>query len=306
MTPPFDRRAIPAELRFTMWGARDGGRLRAFAWRQRDGTAVRGQLLFQTGRADFAEKYLETLAHWHARGWNVAGFDWRGQGGSQQPAGEIPDLATMLSDLRDFVRAWRGQGSGPHVAIGHSMGGHLLLRMMVEDSGAIDAAVLVAPMLALNSRPLPSWIASRIARLACAIGQGHRAVWNTGAGAAGRQARLTGDADRYSDELYWMARNPGFAVQPPRWDWLAEAYAANARLARRGVLERIAVPILLIGATQDRLVDADAIRSAAARLPQAEIMMRADAAHELLREVDPVRNAVLARIDGFLDAFGPA
>ena len=36
--------------------------------------------------------------------------------------------------------------------------------------------------------------------------------------------------------------------------------------------------------------------------PHAELETFADAAHEILREADPVRDAALARIDAFLDA----
>ncbi|GAA3250374.1 hypothetical protein GCM10020258_05200 [Sphingomonas yabuuchiae] len=36
--------------------------------------------MFQTGRADVIEKYLEVFAHLVGRGWSVTAFDWRGQG----------------------------------------------------------------------------------------------------------------------------------------------------------------------------------------------------------------------------------
>lgn len=305
-TTLFDRRAIPQGLHFTGWTANDGRVLRRFDWTQPVGTAVRGRLLFQTGRADFAEKYFETLAHWHRRGWDVTGFDWRGQGGSRDGIGDDPDMATMLADLHAFMAAWRAEGAGPHVAIGHSMGGHLLLRLMADGGAVIDAAVLVAPMLGLNSRPLPPRLAAGIAWVARRIGMGARPIWQPGGVADGRQARLTGDAARYADELHWATLFPSYALRPVHWGWLADAYGSIARLERRGVLERIATPTLLIGATRDRLVDASAILAAAARLPAATLVMRDDAAHELLRETDAVRDAVLARIDGFIDGFGQA
>jgi len=281
----------------------DGWPVRAFRWPQPDGRRPCGQLLFLTGRADFAEKYLETLAHWHARGWEVAGFDWRGQGGSRQAEYDLPDLTAMLADLRAFAADWRGRQAGPSVAIGHSMGGYLLLRWLAEGASEVDAAVLVAPMLGLNSRPLPPGIARGVAAVARWIGLGNRPLVGAGAAAIGRQARLTGDADRYADEQAWIARMLEYTVEPPRWNWIADAYAGIAQFARPGILEAITVPMLLVGTVQDRLVDPEAIRRAAARLPHAELELRTDGAHELLREGDPVRNAVLARIDGFLDRF---
>jgi lysophospholipase len=56
----------------------------------------------------------------------------------------------------------------------------------------------------------------------------------------------------------------------------------------------------MLCAEQDRLVKTPAIRLAARRLPNATLVCYPDAAHELLREIDPVRLAALAEIDGFL------
>jgi lysophospholipase len=74
-----------------------------------------------------------------------------------------------------------------------------------------------------------------------------------------------------------------------------------AALRRPGMLEKVATPLLVIGAEHDRLVADSAIRDAAARLPDAELRMFADSGHELLREAEPVRRAAMATIDRFLD-----
>jgi lysophospholipase len=149
-----ERRALPKGLRlFDSTGA-DGWRLRAYAWPA--GQPPRGSLLFQTGRGDFVEKYIEALAHWHASGWNIGGFDWRGQGGSaREGPGDVNELDAMVCDAADYVKRWTAEMPGPHVFVGHSMGGHLLLRLLVEHRVVVDAAVLVSPMLGLAHAPLP-------------------------------------------------------------------------------------------------------------------------------------------------------
>jgi lysophospholipase len=70
-------------------------------------------------------------------------------------------------------------------------------------------------------------------------------------------------------------------------------------------LEAVMTPLLLIGAERDRLVSPRAIKRAARRLPQAELIMSGVGAHELLREVDEIRLPLLASIDRFLDAKAP-
>jgi lysophospholipase len=55
------------------------------------------------------------------------------------------------------------------------------------------------------------------------------------------------------------------------------------------------------------LVSPAAIRRAVRRLPQGELLeFGAEARHEILREVDPVRDRALTAIDGFLDRVVPA
>ncbi|MEA3034299.1 MAG: lysophospholipase [Sphingomonadales bacterium] len=304
--PPFDRRAVPTEARFSTWTASDGWRLRRIDWAQPSAAKARGSLLFAGGRGDFIEKYLEIQHHWFARGWNVTAFDWRGQGGSRAGVeGAAADsFDTMVDDLAGLAADWRGALPGPHAAIGHSMGGHLLLRGLAERALGVDAAVLVAPMLAINSAPVPPLAAMATASLMTAIGFGTHPAWHQASTPAPagslRHSILTGCAERYEDELWWWQREPGYNLGAPSWAWLKAAYESGARLTPER-LARVTTPILLVGTDRDRLVSPGAIRRAALDLPHAELLMFPNAGHEILREGDEIRLAALARIDAFLD-----
>lgn len=303
---PFDRRAHPAGFAIARWQAPDGWDHRCFSWPQPSGTAPRGSLIFQGGRGDFIEKYLEAIAHFHGRGWAVEGFDWRGQGGSGRTADDLLTIPAMVDDLAAFATGWQARTPGPHVVIAHSMGGHVALRLAAERAPAIDALVLSAPMLGLSGGRPPQAIGSAIAGLLCRIGLAGRDAWAERGESAFRQAVLTADADRFADEGWWKAADPVLALGPPRWSWIAGAYRSIAALMAPGVLERVTVPTLLLAAARDRLVDSRAIARAAARIPAARLIARDDAAHELLREADGPRLAFLSAIDRFLDEKAPA
>lgn len=308
----FNRRALPDGASIGNWVAADGWPHRTFSWP----SASRGSILFLGGRGDIIEKYLETFDHWHRAGWSVESFDWRGQGGSGRLAadprcGHAPSFAPWIDDLAQFVGEWRGRQRGPHIVIGHSMGGHLTLRALAERRIAPDAAVLVAPMLGLRSAPFGARLAAKVAALMCRIGKPERLAWKAnerpGVPIKGRQALLTHDAARYEDELWWKTQKPEIAVGPPSWAWVAEAYRSTLALETPGRLERVTTPILILGAERDRLVDPAAITRAARRLPHAELRLWGpESAHEILREADPVRNEALAAIDRFLDVHAPA
>lgn len=302
---PFDRRVIPADARFASWTAADGWTYRTLERRQPEGGPVRGSLLFAGGRGDFIEKYLEIHDHWVRRGWNVTAFDWRGQGASQgdKPGGWLDSFETLVGDLAGLILAWKAETPSPHVVVGHSMGGHVLLRTLADRHPAIDAAVLVAPMLAINSAPIPPFAAQWLPSFFSAFGWSRQPATPQAPGSI-RQAHLTGCAERYSDELWWWEKQPAFNLGSATWGWLKAAYASSAAL-NPAKLAGVRTPVLLIGTDRDRLVSPAAIRAAASQLPDSELLMFEDSAHEILRERDAVRLKALARIDAFLDARAP-
>jgi lysophospholipase len=305
-----DRRAIPPGARFTEWRAPDGWAYRGLDWPQPEGAEARGSLLFAGGRGDFIEKYFEAYHHWHSGGWNVAAFDWRSQGGSRGDikGGHLDTLDILVDDLDALLAAWMGARPGPRAAVGHSMGGHVLLRTLAERKPGLDAAVLVAPMIAINNGPLPPFAAHWAAQAMRLAGLGRLPAWRSSvppppAGSL-RQSCLTGCPERYADELWWWEKEPGYSLGAPSWGWLGAAYRSCAALTDER-LARVEPPVLLVGTDADRLVSPAAIRRAAAALPGAELLMFPSAGHEILRETDAVRLAAFARIDEFLARRAP-
>jgi len=303
------RRSHPRGARFGTWPAPDGWPLRRMDWGQPKKARARGSLLFAGGRGDFIEKYLEALSHWHDRGWAVTAFDWRGQGASQGAGFAFDSFDPLVDDLEALLADWHETTPGPHVAIGHSMGGHLLLRTLVERQPALDAAVLVAPMIVVNSSPIPDWLAPEMAEAMCRLGFGTVSMWKAAPVPSGpgsqRQRILTGSLDRYADEAWWWDRHPGWKMTPPSWNWMRAAFRSAAAAFTPERMAGVKLPLLLLGTERDRLVSPAAIRRVAAELPHAELEMYPDSGHEILREADPVRRAALARIDAFLDAHAP-
>ena len=305
----FDRRAIPAHARESRWLAPDGHAIRRIDWPE-IGKDSRGRLLFLPGRGDAYEKYLETLEHWHRRGWSVTALDWRGQAGSGRlgadpVTGHVEDFGHWVDDLAAFWCEW-ADGPGPHVLAGHSMGGHLALRALAEGKVRPAALVTTAPMLGF----LPPWLSPPVKRvvagLMCRIGDPRRPAWKwsekPGEVPQGRARLLTHDAERYADELWWRQERRELAMGPGSWGWIRAGLASMAVLARRGALGAIDVPVLMLAVSGDALVSAPAIARAAARLPRGELVtFGPEAYHEVLRETDEVRDKALAAIDDFLD-----
>lgn len=309
-----DRRAIPAGAVETRWKTADGHAVRRIDWLIPDGPA-RGSLLFLPGRGDAYEKYLETLDYWHDQGWRVTACDWRGQAGSGRlgldpVTGHVDDFSVWIDDLAGFWAQWKAATPGPHVLVGHSMGGHLVLRALAEGAVDPDTAVLSAPMLGFRPSWIPDALLGLVARAIAALGDRRRPAWKwnekPGVPPEDRIELLTHDRARYQDELWWREARPELVMGPASWGWLAAAFASARRLMRPGLLEAVKVPVLLLGMVHDRLVEFGAIARAARRLPRGQLVRFGDEArHEVLREADPVRDRAMTAIDDFLDRVAP-
>lgn len=107
------------------------------------------------GRAEFIEKYGETVGDLRARGFAVHALDWRGQGRSgrvlRDPRkGHVVSYNDYLSDLHLFLKTVvLPDAPWPIVVLAHFMGGHIVLRHRAEYAGGTpyfaDAIALSAP-----------------------------------------------------------------------------------------------------------------------------------------------------------------
>jgi lysophospholipase len=301
------RRAYPEGSAITTWTAPDGWQIRRFDWPAAT-AKPRGSILFQAGRGDLFEKYLETFHHWHAQGWSISSFDWRGQGGSgrlssDSHVGDIDRFDTYLADFGAFWKQWAPTAPRPHVLIGHSMGGHLLGRALDEGLADPAAAVLVAPMMGVHapiSARFGEWLANTMMRL----GDPQRRAWKGNerpATMASRQTLLTHDDDRYADEPWWWEKNPVLRLGPPSWRWVARAFESTRWLRQSPRLGQIKTPVLMLVAGADQLVRPQDALAVAGNMPDCRVVrFGPESAHEILREADPVRDRALGEIDQFL------
>ncbi len=296
-----------------LWSAPDGWPLRRV--RIAGQGRPRGSLLFLGGRADHIEKYDEALLGWAGGGWAVDSVDWRGQGGSGRliegsALGHAEDFSRWLDDIEAYGRDWRARTQGPHVIVAHSMGAHLVLRALAENRMEADAVALSAPMLGIHTGALPVWLAPAIIAAACGLRCARRAVWPSHRKTRGvrqaMQTSLTHSVERFEREAQFELDRPDIVLDAPTWGWLRAAYASLRAIARPGYLERIRTPLLILASEGDIVVSTPDILRAALRLPDARVHVYGkDVAHEILREVDPVRDDALGRIDAFFAERAP-
>src|SRR5437660_10512471 len=132
---------------------RDGVALRFARWAPPPGRT--GTVCLFQGRAEFIEKYFETVRDLRARGFAVATLDWRGQGMSERALrnphkGYVRSFSQYQIDLEAFINEVVLPDCPPPIfALAHSMGALVLLRAAYAGTRWFDRIVLLSPMVAL-------------------------------------------------------------------------------------------------------------------------------------------------------------
>jgi lysophospholipase len=294
---------VPAELAETYVPADRYGFLRAVGARLRyacwnvPGTP-RGSVVLLTGRGEFIEKYAtELVGELLGRGYCVFAMDWRGQGLSDRPLadrnkGHIDNFTTYMADLQLFLeKVVAPSAPRPVIALCHSMGAHIAMRVMAENgSGPISAGVLVSPMTALRREAMLRSVLMLMPEVPAVE---ERYLFGTGPFVLlARQFNanfVTHDERRYRFTDQWFTADPRLALGGPTLGWGRQAVRSMTAAATPDYLERIELPLVLITAGQDPLIDARSHDPVAARLKHGEHFTIAGAKHEVMMETDDLR-----------------
>ena len=287
--------------------SRSGRRLRAAYFVPP--SAARGSVVLSPGRTEPIEKYGEVIGDLLERRFVVLVHDWAGQGLSER-FGDDPlrgDLVggvdLLLDDYADLLAVYGERLPKPWFAAGHSMGGALTALALCEGETRFAGAALCAPMVEFLAGTLPFWLARRTIKVVNGVG--------LRAPLARKQLDpvevtfeknvLTHDRRRYEQMLALYRAHPELRLGEPTWRWLRFGVEVRDRLQAAGTVERIACPITVIGAGDDRIVNTAATRRFAARLQHGRYVEIPDAFHEILMERDEQRSAFWRAFDDLVE-----
>ncbi|WP_082767186.1 alpha/beta hydrolase [Bosea sp. PAMC 26642] len=298
---------VPGHGKVWLATTRDGAQLRFASWRPTV-KPVRGTVVVVQGRAEFIERYSETIAELRRRGFHVLTFDWRGQGGSQRfvrrdrkghvgwPRHYEYDLALAMAQMQANLPA-------PYFALAHSMGAAICLDAARRGDLPVSRLVALAPMLGLSIIERPD-AARRLASFLFWLGLGKSFVPGGGDTAIATKPfdgnRLTGDPVRYARNSALSAQARHLSIGDPTIGWVRTAFQLMARLNAPSAARDVRVPTLVIAAGQDPVVSTPAIERFAARLKTGSALVLPTARHEILMETDDIRAQFWAAFDAFI------
>lgn len=300
---------IPHGARVGHFTTSDGVRLR-YALFPRLGEVARGTIVLVQGRTEFIEKYFETIADFQKRGFAVATFDLRGQGGSDRllanpRLGYVESFEDYWTDLRDFHSGIvLPDCPPPFYLVGHSTGGLVGLLAACRDRLMFDRVFLSSPMLGLPGLPLSLKWSSRLVNALRFLGLSALPIGRREDKAQSRDRfegnPLTSDRVRYMRSVEILAARPDLFVGFPTLGWIGSSLAAMRRANDDSFPLDLKIPVFICAAALDSVVETRASEALGLRLRAGHHVVIPGARHELFMEADPIRAQLFAAFDAFV------
>lgn len=306
-------RPVPEGARIGTLTTPDGITLRHARW-EGLGPHRRGTVVICQGRSEFIEKYAEVIGELRGRGFGVLAFDWRGQGGSQRltrngAKGHIRRFADYQTDLEAVMTAVAlPECKPPFHALGHSMGGAVLIEAAKAGRIWFDRIVLSAPMVRLRQVPAQGAMRGFFTALSL-LGLGGRLVPGGTLKPTSQKPfernLVSSDPARYALIGSYADIDRRLGLGAPTIGWVRAALAVTARFAKPFYAETIRQPMLLIAGSRDGLVDTAAAEAFGRRLKAGHTIVVQGAMHEVMMERDDLRAQFWAAFDAFVPGEQP-
>ncbi len=285
----------------------DGVKLRFARWNP--STPRKGTICLLGGRGDMIEKFFEVIGELRARGFTVATFDWRGQGGSQRllsdpRKGYVRKFDDYQLDLETFMQeVVLPDCPPPYFALAHSMGGAIILEALTYGRRWFDRVVLTSPMIGLYGKMGAPWV-SAVARIASLLGLGRLYIPGGGSFAISNRPFLgnyvTSEPVRYQRTVSLIEAAPELGLGSSTIGWAAAAFATMQRMQDPMYPSAIRQPMLILAAGADQIVSTADTERFAVRLRAGAHLVVPGSRHELMNERDPFRAQFWAAFDAFI------
>ena len=268
--------------------------------------------------SEFGDKYFEVARDCLAKNMAFWVLDWAGQGlssrylknpqkrHSQGFDRDVDDLHAFIMGYIKHSSVHPDKGRIPLVMLAHSTGGNIGLRYLAKHPGMFECAAFTAPLLglkAIQTTPSPVINAlSGILNLVCGTAYlPGQTKWQASTRDTSQPELFSSDPVRRKVHNAWFLTNPALQVGGITCGWIYQALKSCAVINNAGFLESTHTHCLLALAGQEGFVDNDHIKSAARRLPNAQLIELPSAHHEILMEADPARSAFLQAFYKLID-----
>ena len=276
-------------------------------------------IVISPGRGEGYLKYKEVIYDLYKNNYNIFIIDHRGQGISQRSLknnhkGYVDNFDLYVDDLYNFITSIVSHHvqSLPYL-LAHSMGCAIALRMFQLYPKVVSNAVLLSPMIAINSGVIPYSVASCIIAIGQTVNEALGGEPWYFLGQSNYKATpfsknvLTHSQGRYKQFIDVYNANKNIQLGGVTFHWLTQAIKNENNIFND--INKTNTPLVIIQAGNDLVVNnpkqnifCQQLNKQSKELCTKKPITIPDANHELLFETDTIRNKTFRHI---LEFFTP-
>ena len=267
----------------------------------------KANIVISSGRTEGMLKYQELIYDLNRNGYSVYILDHRGQGNSERllkdpQIGHVNTFEDYVQDMHLFVQKFVPKQT-KRVLIGHSMGGAIASLYVEKFVHDFSMLVLSSPM------HQPDLINSTVSNLACDVFEKRkRDIDRYVIGEKSYDESLVPFKDNLltHSKLRYKITDIAFGIEPetkvggPSVRWVREACLGSARSVENA--SKIEIPILLLQAGDDQIVNAEPQEEFCKNAKQCSGYKLDGAYHELFVEKDSIRNRAMSALFSFIES----
>jgi alpha-beta hydrolase superfamily lysophospholipase len=248
-----------------------------------------GVLVIIHGVGEHSGRYQNIIHELEKKNISIYSFDLRGHGRSGGKRGHIESFMEYIEDIRIFIKVIRGEHEKlPIVMLGHSMGGLIALKYLLENQKDLRGLILSSPYLKLAVK-VPGW-KTFLGRLLSGILPG--LSMPTGLDP------LALSSDREVCETY---ANDPLVHSLVTARWFTETTAAREECMGRG--SELNIPALIFHGKEDKIVDCRGTEEFYKNCDPKHCTLHLfdGLKHETMNETEPERKKVLKTVSDWIE-----
>lgn len=287
-----------SEFSFTPLTANSPQPLKNNLYRSKNESPV--AVVFTPGMGEPALKYYELASAFAPLNATLYFWDHIGQGFSTHQLTDdrgkthIDNFDTHVNSLKEFLKSIRSRHQKIFF-VGHSMGGHIGLRLLREFPELIDKAVVSSPMVDIRRYYLPI----PALRTLLSFLNPTNYMWGAPVKKSGHTVLLTHSEERKKNYQRILEKYPEVLRRWVTVQWVSESLASIQKL-NSPQARPIEKPILMLTAEHEVLVSPTAQEEFCSQQKKCKRHQIKDAYHELFVEEDPLRQEALRLTLDFL------
>ena len=275
----------------------------------------RATIVIVPGNQESMEKYFEFIHDLNPQelGYRIFIYDPFGQGESGR---DLPDSKKMHSvgfgrDIADLTAFMENIVLPQHISryplimIGHSKGAHFLMRYLAYSDDPVTKAVLIAPLLGINTGIVPSFIIRFLVFILYSLGFSTRYIpgapqWQENWQIKISSDPLSSDPKRGMVRHLWSIKRAKQRMSAVTIGWLYHAFQSMDYLNQAQVLKQITIPCLMVTPLGEKVVSVARQKRAAKIMPDCRQILIPKARHDIWMERDEMRTPFIKAIKEFI------